>query len=895
MRSGFAKKRVYFFGNAKAEGSGKMKDILGGKGAGLSEMTNLGIPVPPGFIISTEVCTLYNQLGKKFTDEIIKEVEKNLHSLEEAVGKKFGDKDDPLLVSIRSGARVSMPGMMDTVLNVGLNDASVEGLGKKTNNMRFAYDSYRRFISMYSNVVLEIPYEQFEDILEQKKRSLGVRFDTDLSENDLKDLAELYKETVQSIKGASFPLNPMDQLWEGIKAVFNSWYGQRAATYRRINKIPDGWGTAVNVVSMVFGNMGDNSATGVVFTRNPATGEGTLYGEFLPNAQGEDVVAGIRTPRPIVRQQNTDGIGMTLEEKMPHVFEKLQKVAKTLESRNKDMQDIEFTIERNTLWILQTRSGKRTASSAIKIAVDMVSEGLISKEDAIMRVSPEQLNQILHPVIDPNAEKTLIAKGLPASPGAVSGSIVLSANDAVKMAKEGHKVILVRIETSPEDIHGMHVAEGVLTSRGGMTSHAAVVARGMGRCCVVGCSQIKISYERKTIEAYDTALVFKEGDVITLDGTTGEVFKGVVPTIDAAMNEDFATFMKWVDEVRRLRVMVNADTPDDCKIAMRFGAEGVGLCRTEHMFFAPGRINAVREMILAKDKEGRRRPLNKIKPMQKADFIGIFKEMGGLPVVIRLLDPPLHEFLPKTSEDVESLAKTTGVDVDVVRYQSDKMHEFNPMLGHRGCRLGITMPEIYEMQTEAIIEAACELKKTQGKNVNPEIMVPLVGSIEELTFVKVCIDKVAKDVMERQSTSVNYKVGTMIELPRACLIADDIAKEAEFFSFGTNDLTQMTFGFSRDDVGIFLAMYLEKKILKADPFQTIDIPGVGRLIEMAVIRGKQARPDIKVGICGEHGGDPSSVHFCHSVGLDYVSCSPFRVPIAKLAAAQAVLEEKSTA
>jgi len=895
MRSGFAKKRVYFFGNAKAEGSGKMKDILGGKGAGLSEMTNLGIPVPPGFIISTEVCTLYNQLGKKFTDEIIKEVEKNLHSLEEAVGKKFGDKDDPLLVSIRSGARVSMPGMMDTVLNVGLNDASVEGLGKKTNNMRFAYDSYRRFISMYSNVVLEIPYEQFEDILEQKKRSLGVRFDTDLSENDLKDLAELYKETVQSIKGASFPLNPMDQLWEGIKAVFNSWYGQRAATYRRINKIPDGWGTAVNVVSMVFGNMGDNSATGVVFTRNPATGEGTLYGEFLPNAQGEDVVAGIRTPRPIVRQQNTDGIGMTLEEKMPHVFEELQKVAKTLESRNKDMQDIEFTIERNTLWILQTRSGKRTASSAIKIAVDMVSEGLISKEDAIMRVSPEQLNQILHPVIDPNAEKTLIAKGLPASPGAVSGSIVLSANDAVKMAKEGHKVILVRIETSPEDIHGMHVAEGVLTSRGGMTSHAAVVARGMGRCCVVGCSQIKISYERKTIEAYDTALVFKEGDVITLDGTTGEVFKGVVPTIDAAMNEDFATFMKWVDEVRRLRVMVNADTPDDCKIAMRFGAEGVGLCRTEHMFFAPGRINAVREMILAKDKEGRRRPLNKIKPMQKADFIGIFKEMGGLPVVIRLLDPPLHEFLPKTSEDVESLAKTTGVDVDVVRYQSDKMHEFNPMLGHRGCRLGITMPEIYEMQTEAIIEAACELKKTQGKNVNPEIMVPLVGSIEELTFVKVCIDKVAKDVMERQSTSVNYKVGTMIELPRACLIADDIAKEAEFFSFGTNDLTQMTFGFSRDDVGIFLAMYLEKKILKADPFQTIDIPGVGRLIEMAVIRGKQARPDIKVGICGEHGGDPSSVHFCHSVGLDYVSCSPFRVPIAKLAAAQAVLEEKSTA
>lgn len=895
MRSGFAKKRVYFFGNAKAEGSGKMKDILGGKGAGLSEMTNLGIPVPPGFIISTEVCTLYNQLGKKFTDEIIKEVEKNLHSLEEAVGKKFGDKDDPLLVSIRSGARVSMPGMMDTVLNVGLNDASVEGLGKKTNNMRFAYDSYRRFISMYSNVVLEIPYEQFEDILEQKKRSLGVRFDTDLSENDLKDLAELYKETVQSIKGASFPLNPMDQLWEGIKAVFNSWYGQRAATYRRINKIPDGWGTAVNVVSMVFGNMGDNSATGVVFTRNPATGEGTLYGEFLPNAQGEDVVAGIRTPRPIVRQQNTDGIGMTLEEKMPHVFEKLQKVAKTLESRNKDMQDIEFTIERNTLWILQTRSGKRTASSAIKIAVDMVSEGLISKEDAIMRVSPEQLNQILHPVIDPNAEKTLIAKGLPASPGAVSGSIVLSANDAVKMAKEGHKVILVRIETSPEDIHGMHVAEGVLTSRGGMTSHAAVVARGMGRCCVVGCSQIKISYERKTIEAYDTALVFKEGDVITLDGTTGEVFKGVVPTIDAAMNEDFATFMKWVDEVRRLRVMVNADTPDDCKIAMRFGAEGVGLCRTEHMFFAPGRINAVREMILAKDKEGRRRPLNKIKPMQKADFIGIFKEMGGLPVVIRLLDPPLHEFLPKTSEDVESLAKTTGVDVDVVRYQSDKMHEFNPMLGHRGCRLGITMPEIYEMQTEAIIEAACELKKTQGKNVNPEIMVPLVGSIEELTFVKVCIDRVAKDVMERQSTSVNYKVGTMIELPRACLIADDIAKEAEFFSFGTNDLTQMTFGFSRDDVGIFLAMYLEKKILKADPFQTIDIPGVGRLIEMAVIRGKQARPDIKVGICGEHGGDPSSVHFCHSVGLDYVSCSPFRVPIAKLAAAQAVLEEKSTA
>lgn len=882
-----SQKYVYFFGHGKAEGHAGMKDLLGGKGAGLCEMTNLGVPVPCGFIITTEVCILYYKHGKNLPEGLKEEVQKNLERLEEAVGKRFGDQENPLLVSIRSGARVSMPGMMDTVLNVGLNDQTVEGLAQKTGNPRFAYDSYRRFIAMFSNVVLGIPYEHFEKVLEDLKQKKGVEYDTDLNAEDLKELIARYKELVSSLQGAPFPKDPREQLWAGIKAVFDSWNSQRAVVYRKIHKIPDDWGTAVNVVSMVFGNMGEDSGTGVLFTRNPATGEKALYGEYLQNAQGEDVVAGIRTPHPISRAQDVNGSKNTLEERMPEVFHQLEEVAEKLETHYRDMQDIEFTIEKGKLWILQTRSGKRTAKAAMKIAVDLTKEGIIDRNTAILRISPDQLNQLLHPVIDPKAKKAVICKGLPASPGAVSGMIVFTAEDAVRRAELGERVILVRPETSPEDIHGMYAAQGILTSRGGMTSHAAVVARGMGKCCIVGCSEMRVSIEHRL--AHVGEVVLKEGEWVTLDGSTGEVMKGVVPTIDAAMSEDFATFMEWVDATRALRVRVNADTPQDCEAALRFGADGVGLCRTEHMFFAPDRILAVRQMILAHDSEGRRLALEKIKPMQKGDFIEIFRVMGDKPVIIRLLDPPLHEFLPKTEEEVDEVAKAMGLDPQVIKGQRGRLEEFNPMLGHRGCRLGITTPEIYEMQVEAILEAACELK-AEGQNVHPEIMIPLVGIEEEIVQIRSRIKNVGEGVMKAKGLQVDYKIGTMIELPRACIVADEIAKHADFFSFGTNDLTQMTFGFSRDDVGIFLPVYLEQKILKVDPFETLDIQGVGSLIEMAIKKGRGAKKELSVGICGEHGGDAESVKFCHKIGLDYVSCSPFRVPIAKLAAAQAALE-----
>jgi pyruvate,orthophosphate dikinase len=883
-----SQKYVYFFGQGKAEGHAGMKNLLGGKGAGLCEMTNLVVPVPCGFIVTTEACILYYKQGKRLPEGLNQEVRRNMERLEGVVGKRFGDQENPLLVSIRSGARVSMPGMMDTVLNVGLNDQTVQGLSQKTNNPRFAYDSYRRFIAMFSNVVLGIPYEYFEKALEELKKAKEVENDTDLNSEALKELIVRYKDLVRSMQGTSFPTDPYEQLWAGIRAVFDSWNSQRAVVYRKIHKIPNDWGTAINIVSMVFGNMGEDSGTGVLFTRNPATGERALYGEYLPNAQGEDVVAGIRTPYPISRAQDVNGLKNTLEERMPEVFQELKGVAEKLEAHYKDMQDIEFTIEKGKLWILQTRSGKRTARAAMKIAVDLAKEGVIDKNIAILSISSDQLNQLLHPVIDPNAKKEVLCKGLPASPGAVSGMIVFTAEDAVSRAELGERVILVRPETSPEDIHGMHAAQGILTSRGGMTSHAAVVARGMGKCCIVGCSEMRVSIENSLAHVGEEAL--KEGEWITLDGSTGEVMKGVVPTIDAAMSEDFSTFMEWADATRTLRVRVNADTPQDCEVALRFGAEGVGLCRTEHMFFAPDRILAVRQMILAHNSEGRCLALEKIKPMQKGDFIEIFRVMGDKPVIIRLLDPPLHEFLPKTEEEVIEVAKAMGLDPQVIKAQRGRLEEFNPMLCHRVCRLGVTTPEIYEMQVEAILEAACELKAA-GYDVHPEIMIPLVGIKEEIEQIRSHIESVGERIMEAKGLRVSYKIGTMIELPRACIVADEIANYAEFFSFGTNDLTQMTFGFSRDDVGIFLPLYLEQKILKADPFETLDVQGVGSLIEMAIKKGRGARKNLSVGICGEHGGDPASVKFCHKAGLDYVSCSPFRVPIAKLAAAQAVLEE----
>jgi len=881
-------KYVYFFGNGQAEGRADMKNLLGGKGANLAEMTSIGLPVPPGFTISTEVCTEFYKNDRKHPESLSAEVFANLKRVEELMGKKFGDPVNPLLVSVRSGARASMPGMMDTVLNLGLNDTTVQGIIAQSGDERFAYDAYRRFVQMYADVVMGMEKDILDHLLEQKKDEMGVHLDTDLTAADWKGLVATFKAAITSELGVAFPEDPIEQLWGAINAVFGSWMNQRAITYRRLNNIPAEWGTAVNVQSMVFGNMGNDCATGVAFTRDPSTGENYFYGEFLVNAQGEDVVAGIRTPQPINREKDTDEALPSMEEVMPECYRQLVQIRDILEKHYKDMQDIEFTIEKGILYMLQTRGGKRTAPAAIKIAVDMVEEGLIDKKTAVLRVAPSQLDQLLHPSLDPKAKKDIIAKGLPASPGAVSGEVIFSADEAEAEAKMGRKVILVRIETSPEDIHGMHAAQGILTARGGMTSHAAVVARGMGKCCVAGCGDIKVDYANGTFTARN-GVVVKKGDMITLDGSKGEVMLGVVPTVSVQLTGDFARLMSWVDEFRTLKVRANADTPHDSKVARDFGAEGIGLCRTEHMFFDAERIAAVREMILSDELEGRERALAKILPMQKGDFIGIFREMKGLPVTIRLLDPPLHEFLPQEEKDIEELAKTMKVPTKAIKMKVESLHEFNPMLGHRGCRLGITFPEIYDMQVRAIMEAACELVKNEGFAIVPEIMIPLIATTKELSVLRQNAVAICDATIARYGVTLEYLIGTMIELPRAALTANEIAIEAEFFSFGTNDLTQTTFGLSRDDAGKFLPFYIDNGILEEDPFVSLDQNGVGQLVKMACEKGRATRPKIKLGICGEHGGDPASVIFCHNIGLDYVSCSPFRVPIARLAAAHAAL------
>ena len=872
-----SKKYVYLF----SEGDASMRNLLGGKGANLAEMTRLGFPVPQGFTVTTEACTRYYNDGKVIGEDILAQIEEKLAETEKIVGKKFGDVNNPFLVSVRSGARVSMPGMMDTILNLGLNDEVVEGLAKLTNNERFAYDSYRRFIQMFSDVVMEVPKSKFEKVIDEMKEAKGVTLDTELDANDLKEMVVRFKKIFKEEKGFDFPQDPKQQLIEAIKAVFRSWDNPRAIVYRRMNDIPSDWGTAVNVQAMVFGNMGNDSGTGVAFTRNPATGEKVLYGEFLMNAQGEDVVAGIRTPQPISQ----------LKEVMPEVYDQFVEIAKKLEDHYKDMQDMEFTIEKGKLYMLQTRNGKRTAAAALKIAVDLVNEGMISKEEALLKVDPKQLDALLHPTFEPNALKKakVIAKGLPASPGAASGKIYFTAEEAKAAAEAGNKVVLVRLETSPEDIEGMVAAEGILTGRGGMTSHAAVVARGMGTCCVAGCSDIKINEEEKYFVTKD-GLRFNEGDYISLDGSTGNVYGEAIATQEAQLTGDFATFMSWADEVRTLKVRANADIPRDAKTAFNFGAEGIGLCRTEHMFFDEDRIPAVREMIVAKTEEQRRKALDKLLPMQRGDFECLFREMKGYPVTIRFLDPPLHEFLPHEDEDIAALAKEMGISFEELKETVNNLQEFNPMMGHRGCRLAVSYPEIAEMQTRAVIEAAINVNK-EGMNVVPEIMIPLVGDVKELKYVKEVVVKTADSVIKEAGVHLEYKVGTMIEVPRAAVTADEIAKEAEFFSFGTNDLTQMTYGFSRDDAGKFLNDYYDKKIFESDPFAKLDQNGVGKLVEMATKLGRSTRPDIKLGICGEHGGDPSSVEFCHNVGLNYVSCSPFRVPIARLAAAQARVKE----
>ncbi|WP_027625052.1 pyruvate, phosphate dikinase [Clostridium lundense] len=866
-------KYVYLFN----EGNASMKNLLGGKGANLAEMTNLGIPVPQGFTVTTEACTKYYEDGKKLSKEVVEQIYKALEELENSTNKKFGSVENPLLVSVRSGARVSMPGMMDTILNLGLNDNTVEAVAKLTSNERFAYDSYRRFIQMFSDVVMGIDKRQFEDILDEVKESIGAKFDTDLKASDLKEVVKKYKAIYKKEMGEDFPQEPTDQLIEAVTAVFRSWDNPRAIVYRRLNDIPGSWGTAVNVQSMVFGNMGETSGTGVAFTRNPATGENNIFGEYLINAQGEDVVAGIRTPQPITK----------LKEDLPQCYDEFMAIAQKLEKHYKDMQDMEFTIEQGKLYFLQTRNGKRTAQAALKIAVDMVNEGLITKEEAILKVDPKQLDTLLHPNFDAvelkNAE--VIAKGLPASPGAACGKVYFTAEEAKAHHELGEKVVLVRLETSPEDIEGMVAAEGILTVRGGMTSHAAVVARGMGTCCVAGCGDIKVSEAKKVFEVDGT--VYKEGDYISLDGSTGYVYGQAIKTVDPEISGYFGTFMNWADEIRVLKVRTNADTPRDAKQAVRFGAEGIGLCRTEHMFFDEDRIPAVREMIVAETEEQRRRALRKLLPMQREDFIGIYEAMEERPVTIRFLDPPLHEFLPTEDEDITELAKDMGITFEHLKATVESLHEFNPMMGHRGCRLTVSYPEIAEMQTRAVIEAALDVKKRKGYNIVPEIMIPLVGELKELKFVKDIVVSVANEVIEASGAELTYKVGTMIEIPRAAITADEIAKEAEFFSFGTNDLTQMSFGFSRDDAGKFLVDYYDKKIYDFDPFQKLDQNGVGKLVKIACDLGKTTRPDIKLGICGEHGGDPSSVEFFHNTGLSYVSCSPFRVPVARLAAAQA--------
>jgi len=885
-----AVKYVYFFGQGEAEGTGEMRNLLGGKGCNLAEMTSIGLPVPAGFTISTEVCTEFYKNDRNYPAGLRDEVNQHLGKVEALMGKKFGDPANPLLVSVRSGSRASMPGMMDTVLNLGLNDETVQGVIAQSGDERFAYDAYRRFIQMYSNVVLNLDGDILEHLLEQLKDKRGIHNDTELSAADLKDLVAKFKLRIKEELGHEFPMDPQEQLWGAIGAVFGSWMNPRAMTYRRLNNIPADWGTAVNVQSMVFGNMGEDCATGVAFTRDPATGENYFYGEYLVNAQGEDVVAGIRTPQPINKAKYQEGDLPAMEDVLPDCYGQLAKIRDILEKHYTDMQDIEFTIEKHKLYMLQTRGGKRTAKAAVKIAVDMVEEGLISKEEAVLRVAPEQLDQLLHPSLDPNASRDVVAKGLPASPGAASGEIVFSSDEAESEAKLGKKVILVRVETSPEDIHGMHAAQGILTARGGMTSHAAVVARGMGKCCVSGCGDIKIDYRTETFSA--AGQTFNKGDIVTLDGSTGEVMKGEVPTVQPELTGEFGQLMGWVDQIRRLKVRTNADTPHDSKVAREFGAEGIGLCRTEHMFFEGDRVMAVREMILAADLTGRERALDKIMPMQKGDFLGIFREMKGLPVTIRLLDPPLHEFLPHTDKELEELAEEMKVSVQVLKNKVDSLHEFNPMLGHRGCRLGITYPEIYDMQVRAIMEAACELVKNEGYDIVPEIMIPLVGEVKELGILRANAVRVCEEVIEQYGVKVSYLIGTMIELPRAALTADQVAREAEFFSFGTNDLTQTTYGLSRDDSGKFLPFYVDKDIFPNDPFVAIDQAGVGQLVKMGCDKGRQTRPEIKLGICGEHGGEPSSVIFCHQIGLDYVSCSPYRVPIARLAAAHAVLLEK---
>ncbi len=882
-------KWVYAFGGGTAEGRSEMKNLLGGKGANLAEMANLGLPVPPGFTITTEVCTYYYDNGQTYPADLKPQVEAALAQIEKIMGSRFGDLADPLLVSVRSGARASMPGMMDTVLNLGLNDQTVEGLAKRSNDPRFAYDSYRRFIQMYSDVVLGVEHHHFEEILEAHKEDRGFNLDTQLGAEDWKKIVAAYKAKVQEQLGRPFPQTVTDQLWGAIGAVFGSWMNQRAITYRRLHDIPANWGTAVNVQAMVFGNMGDDCATGVAFTRNPSTGTNEFYGEYLVNAQGEDVVAGIRTPQYLTRAARV-AAGAELpamEEVMPAVFNDLNDVRNKLEAHFTDMQDLEFTVQKGKLWMLQTRTGKRTAKAALKIAVDMAQSGLISKEKAVQRIEPSGLDQLLHPTLDPKAPRQLLARGLPASPGAASGRVVFTADDAEAWAQRGDKVILVRIETSPEDIGGMHVSQGILTSRGGMTSHAAVVARGMGRPCVAGAGDIRIDYRAKTLKAGGQTV--QEGDVITLDGSTGEVMLGEVPTVQPELTGDFGILMGWVDKIRTMKVRANAETPLDARTARKFGAEGIGLCRTEHMFFDAQRIIAVREMILASDEAGRRAALAKIQPYQKNDFVELFDIMQGLPVTIRLLDPPLHEFLPNSEAEMAEVAKAAGADVAVLKARNSQLHEANPMLGHRGCRLGITYPEIYEMQARAIFEAAVEVSKKTGSTVAPEIMIPLVGTKKELDLLKDVVDAAAADVFKTTGTKLDYLVGTMIELPRAALAAGKIAETAAFFSFGTNDLTQTTLGMSRDDSGPFLEVYRQKGIYEQDPFASLDQEGVGELVKIAAERGRKTRAGIKLGICGEHGGDPASIGFCQKVGLDYVSCSPYRVPIARLAAAQAAL------
>ena len=873
-------KYVYLF----KEGNASMRNLLGGKGANLAEMTKIGLPVPQGFTVSTEACTRYYEDGKTIGEDIVEQIYAALAETEKVCGKKFGDLENPFLVSVRSGARASMPGMMDTILNLGLNDVAVKGLANLTENERFAYDSYRRFIQMFSDVVMEIPKSFFERVLDEIKESKGAKYDTDLNAEDMKEIVVRFKEIYKEKMGVEFPQDPKVQLMEAIKAVFRSWDNPRAIYYRRMNDIPSDWGTAVNVQSMVFGNMGNTSGTGVAFTRDPSTGEKKLYGEYLINAQGEDVVAGIRTPQKIE----------TLQQVMPEVYEQFVNIAQTLENHYRDMQDMEYTIERGKLYMLQTRNGKRTAAAALKIAVDLVNEGMITTDEAILKVEPKQLDSLLHPQFDAVALKKAkeIAMGLAASPGAACGMVYFTAEEATAAAKTGKKVVLVRLETSPEDIEGMAHAQGILTARGGMTSHAAVVARGMGTCCVAGCGALRVDEEAKTATVGD--VVFHEGDWMSIDGSTGKVYAEAIPTVDASVSGDFATLMGWADAARKLGVRTNADNPHDAAVAVKYGAEGIGLCRTEHMFFEATRIADMRQMILAETEEQRREALAKLLPYQKADFKGMYKALEGRPMTVRYLDPPLHEFLPakNMTEEIEALAKELGTTTDKIIAKIDELHEFNPMMGFRGCRLAVRYPEIAEMQTRAVIEAAIEVKQEDGYDIHPEIMIPLVGEVKELAYVKKIVLDTAKKVMDEKGVELDVKVGTMIEIPRAAVTADEIAKEAQFFSFGTNDLTQMTFGFSRDDAAKFLGAYYDKKIYESDPFARLDQNGVGKLVQMAAKLGKQTRPDIKLGICGEHGGDPSSVMFCHKVGLNYVSCSPFRVPIARLAAAHAAILEK---